>query len=171
MLIFRTDSKVLLFTETQDWILNSFVSCFDARKDGNRILCCHRGCGCYLHTWLVPKEEPNHFDQSRSSVVLNCKTADGKLWPLTACWRTPVRSHLQLVSVEAHQPLNSDFLARACVVDVFPLLQTALVHPHVCQLAELPRLITRKATGNNKALQIKTFPLSKKLQKDKRNER
>lgn len=58
------------------------------------------------------------------------QTADGKL-----------SSHLHLVGVETHQPLNADLFARARVVDVFPLLQTALVHPDVRQLAEPPSLL------------------------------
>lgn len=44
---------------------------FWCTKDGNMLLCCHRGCGSYLHTWLVPKEEPNHFDQSSDVCTAN----------------------------------------------------------------------------------------------------
>lgn len=58
-------------------------------------------------------------------------------------------SHLHLVGVETHEPLDSDLLARARVVDVFALPEAALVHAHVRQLTEPPRLTV--TTGNNKA--------------------
>lgn len=53
------------------------------------------------------------------------------------------RPHLHLIGVEAHQPLNSDFLARARVVDVLSFLQAALVNADVGQLTEPPGLWTR----------------------------
>lgn len=57
---------------------------------------------------------------------------------------TPVCSHLHLISMKTHEPLNSDFLACACVVNIFSLLQTALIHSYVRQLTKPPGLKDRK---------------------------
>lgn len=106
---------------------------------------------------------------SHLPLLFKLQTTDGKLWPLAACWRVLACSHLHLVSVETHEPLNSDFLARACVVDVLPFLQTALVHPHIRQLAKPPRLLMTNTTGNNKGWHIEIFLVNKKRRnKDKR---
>lgn len=63
-------------------------------------------------------------------------------------------SHLQLVRMETHKPLNSDFLACARVVDVFSFLQAALVHSNVRQLTKLASLFTGKSANDSKAPQI-----------------
>lgn len=59
-------------------------------------------------------------------------------------------SHLHLVRVKTHEPLNAHFLACAGVVDVFSFLQTPLVDPHIGQLAEPPSLL-KKAPANSEA--------------------
>lgn len=62
----------------------------------------------------------------------------------------PAYSHLHLVGVETHEPLNAHFLARAGVVDVLSFLQTPLVDPHIRQLAKPPSLL-KKTTGKSAA--------------------
>lgn len=94
---------------------------------------------CVIH-WLQ-KEEPYHFDQSFNICAANYRWNTVAFDSFMKCDGSS--SHLHLLSMETHEPLDSDFFACARVVDVFPLLQTALVHPHVRQLAEPPSLLMK----------------------------
>lgn len=81
---------------------------------------------------------------------------------VTQCWFC---SYLHLIGMETHEPLDSEFLVCACVVDVFSLLQTPLIHSYVRQLAELPGLLNAKATGNSRAWQTQVFLLRKSAER------
>lgn len=87
------------------------------------------------------KEELQRSDQSCSSVASNYKPPDGKLCP-----------HLHLISVETHQPLNSDPFACARVVDVLSFLQAALIHSDIRQLTKPTGLLKRKKKLNKDRL-------------------
>lgn len=102
-----------------------------------------RQCAYYLHTCLVPKEEPNHGDKSSDVCTVNRWWKDVISDGFQALLAS---THLHLVGVETHQPLHSDLFARARVVDVLPLPQAALVHPNIRQLAKPPSLLKKTKT-------------------------
>lgn len=80
-----------------------------------------------------------------------------------ATWkRRPIMngSYLQLVGMQAHQPLHAHPLTGARVVDVLGLPQATLIHSHVCQLTKTSCLLAERQTKKQTTVSERQYAVS-----------